>query len=242
MTPLDVSFVVPCHNEAENLPVLAREIHRAMAPLRLDYEIIVTDDASVDDSWTVLAAMTREDPRLRVQRFATNCGESAASWAGMQAARAPVIVTLDADLQNDPAEIPAFLAALEAADCVCGTRASSRDGGDTWVRVASSRIANWVRVKVSGSDVSDAGCTYRAFRRECLRNLRFFDGIHRFLPTLVAMEGFRVVEIPVSNRERGAGRSHYGIRNRVFRASADLLAIRWMKSRTRRYEIRDAIG
>jgi glycosyltransferase involved in cell wall biosynthesis len=239
-SPLDVSFVVPCHDEAGNLRALVAEIHRAVAPLGLAYEIVITDDASTDGSWALLHTMAADDSRLRAQRFARNCGESAASWAGMQASRGRVIVTLDADLQNDPAEIPRFLARLEHADCVCGTRVEARRGGDDLLRVLSSRIANWVRVKLGGGDISDAGCTYRAFRRECLANIRFFKGIHRFLPTLIAMEGFRVTEIPVTNRARVSGRSHYGIRNRMFVALADLLAVRWMRSRAVRWEITES--
>ena len=238
--PLDVSFVVPCHDEEGNLRALVAEIHRAVAPLGLAYEIVITDDASSDGSWALLRTLAAGDPRLRAQRFARNCGESAASWAGMQASRGRVIVTLDADLQNDPAEIPRFLAGLEHADCVCGTRVEARRSGDNLLRVLSSRIANRVRVELGGGDISDAGCTYRAFRRECLTNIRFFKGIHRFLPTLIAMEGFRVTEIPVTNRARVSGRSHYGIRNRIFVALADLLAVRWMRSRAVRWEIEES--
>ena len=239
-SPPDVSFVVPCHDEAGNLRALVAGIHAAVDPLGLSYEIVITDDASTDGSWALLHTMAADDPRLRAQRFACNCGESAASWAGMQASRGRVIVTLDADRQNDPAEIPRFLAGLEHADCVCGTRVEARRGGDDLLRVLSSRIANWVRVKLGGGDISDAGCTYRAFRRECLANIRFFKGIHRFLPTLIAMEGFRVTEIPVTNRARVSGRSHYGIRNRMFVALADLLAVRWMRSRAVRWEITES--
>jgi dolichol-phosphate mannosyltransferase len=238
--PLDVSFVVPCHDEAGNLRALVAGIHAAAGGLGVAYEIVITDDASDDSSWAVLRELAAHDPRLRAQRFARNCGESAASWAGMLASRGRIIVTLDADLQNDPAEIPRFLAALDDADCVCGTRVEARRSGDDWLRVLSSRIANGVRVRLAGGDISDAGCTYRAFRRECLANIRFFKGIHRFLPTLIAMEGFRVCEIPVRNQPRVSGRSHYGVRNRVFVALADLLAIRWMKSRAVRYEIAES--
>jgi glycosyltransferase involved in cell wall biosynthesis len=237
---LDVSFVVPCHDEEGNLRELVTEIHRAVAPLGLAYEIVITDDASRDGSWAILRTLAADDPRLRAQRFARNCGESAASWAGMQASRGRVIVTLDADRQNDPAEIPRFLAELEHADCVCGSRVEARRSGDNLLRVLSSRIANWVRVTLGGGDIGDAGCTYRAFRRECLANVRFFKGVHRFLPTLIAMEGFRVTEIPVTNRARVAGRSHYGIRNRIFVALADLLAVRWMRSRAVRWEIAES--
>src|SRR5262249_14698351 len=151
-----------------------------------------------------------------VQRFARNCGESAASWAGMRAARGGVIVTLDADLQNDPAEIPRFLAALDGADCVCGTRVGARGAGDDALRVVSSRIALGLRTRVSGGAPTDAGCTSRAFRRGSIADVRFFRGIPRFLPTLTRMGGFRVMETPVTNRPGASGASHYGVWNRVF--------------------------
>ncbi len=233
----ELSIVVPCHNEEANLRPLVEAIHEALDPLAIDYEIVITDDASTDGSWSLLAALAHDDDRVRAQRFARNCGESAASWAGMQTARGRYLVTLDADLQNDPAEIPRFLAALEHADCVCGTRAATRGEGDGWLRVVSSRVANWVRTRLAGDTITDAGCTYRAFRRECLGGVHVFRGVHRFLPTLVGMEGHRVVEIPVVNRPRVAGRSHYGVWNRVFASSADLLAVRWMRSRHVHYEI-----
>jgi dolichol-phosphate mannosyltransferase len=239
---LDLSVVVPCHNEAGNLRTLVEAIHRVLAVLPVSYEIVVTDDASTDGSWAVLSDLAAADGRLRLQRFASNCGESAASWAGMQAARGRTFLTIDADLQNDPSDIPRFLAALAGADCVCGTRVESRRAGDGFVRVASSRIANHVRTRLSGDGITDAGCTYRAFRRECLANLRFFDGIHRFLPTLIRMEGFTITEIPVTNRPRTSGQSHYGIRNRMLSSFADLLAVRWMRSRAVHWEIRESVN
>jgi glycosyltransferase involved in cell wall biosynthesis len=241
-SPLELSIVVPCHNEEANLRPLVAAIHEAVDPLGIAYEIVITDDASTDASWDVLVALAGEDRRVRAQRFARNCGESAASWAGMQAARGRCLITLDADLQNDPAEMPRFLAALEHADCVCGTRSGTRGEGDGWLRVVSSRVANRVRIWLSGDTITDAGCTYRAFRRECLTRVRVFRGVHRFLPTLIGMDGFRVVEIPVVNRPRLAGRSHYGVWNRLFASSADLLAIRWMRSRLVRYEIDASIN
>jgi glycosyltransferase involved in cell wall biosynthesis len=237
-----LSIVVPCHNEGGNLRPLVAAIHDAVGRLGVPYEVVITDDASTDDSWSVLRELAAGDHRLRVQRFAANCGESAASWAGMQTARGAIVVTLDADLQNDPAEIPRFLEALAAADCVCGTRVEARSVGDGPLRVVSSRIANWVRNRLSGDDISDAGCTYRAFRRECIGRLRFFRGMHRFLPTLIRMEGFKVMEIPVTNRARASGASHYGVWNRVFASFADLLAVRWMKSRAVRYEIVESVN
>jgi dolichol-phosphate mannosyltransferase len=233
----EISFVIPAHNEAANLRPLIRAIHTAAEPLKTPYEIVITDDCSTDNSWGILKELAAGDPRLRAQRFAFNCGQSAALWAGMKAARGKYIITLDADLQNDPQDAPKFLEALKQYDCVCGTRVEARSQGDDFVRIASSRIANWVRNKLSGETISDAGCCYRAFKRECIDNLKFFKGMHRFLPTLFKIEGFTVTELPVRHNPRSAGQTHYGVWNRLFASFYDLLAVRWMKKRMFRYQI-----
>ena len=167
----ELSFVIPCYNEQDNLRALITAIREAVDPLKLSYEIVITDDCSRDRSWEILKELAAADPRLRAQRFAFNCGESAASWAGLKAARGKYLVTLDADLQNDPKDLPKFLEALKQFDCVCGTRVKARGEGDHFIRVVSSRIANRVRNQLSGEQIADAGCTYRAFKRECIQNL-----------------------------------------------------------------------
>ena len=240
--PPELSLVIPCYNEAGNLRPLVSSIHKAVDPLGVDYEIVVTDDCSTDGSWAVLKELAAADRRVRVQRFEFNCGESAASWAGMQFARGRCLVTLDADLQNDPRDLPNFLDALKKFDCVCGTRVESRKAGDSFLRIASSRIANGVRNKLSGENIADAGCTYRAFKRECIAHVKMFRGAHRFLPTLIKMDGFTVTEIPVANHPRYSGRSHYGVWNRLFKSLADLLAVRWMKKRSIHYEVVDTVN
>jgi dolichol-phosphate mannosyltransferase len=242
MTAAELSLVIPCHNEETNLEPLLLAIHAAMDPLGINYEVVITDDCSTDNSWSVLKQLAASDPRLRVQHFKFNCGESAASWAGMQIARGRYIATLDADLQNDPKDLSVMLDALKHADCVCGTRVTTRGTGDNWLRIASSRIANWVRNKLSGENITDAGCTYRVFKRECIAHVKFFNGAHRFLPTLIKMEGFRVFEVPVSTNPRLSGASHYGIWNRLFKSFRDLLAVRWMKSRKIRYQIDESLN
>jgi glycosyltransferase involved in cell wall biosynthesis len=242
MTTPELSVVIPCHNEAENLRPLMAALHGAIDPLGLDYEVVITDDCSSDNSWRVLEELGASDPRLRAQRFGFNSGESAASWAGMQIACGRYIATLDADLQNDPKDLPAMLNALRDFDCVCGTRVESRGEGDSWIRIASSRIANWVRNKLSGENITDAGCTYRVFKRVCIARIKFFNGAHRFLPTLIKLEGYAVTEVPVSNNPRRAGQSHYGVWNRLFKSFRDLLAVRWMKSRKLRYEIAESLN
>jgi len=155
----------------------------------------------------------------------------------VQAARGEIIVTLDADLQNDPADMPKLLDALHDADCATGSRVAARAQGDNLVRQISSRIANNVRNWITGEQIGDAACGFRAFRSDCARRLKFFKGMHRFLATLFRIEGFKVVEVPISHHPRGGGKSHYGVMNRLFSASYDLFAVRWMKKRMFRYEV-----
>jgi glycosyltransferase involved in cell wall biosynthesis len=173
-------------------------------------------------------------PEIRPLRLRENRGQTAAFDAGFKAARGRWVVTLDADLQNDPRDIPALLGALDEYDAAVGYRRKRRD---SWLRRISSRIANAVRNRLSGDDIIDTGCSLKAFRRECLQGLRLFTGMHRFLPTLLRMEGFRVVQLPVNHRPRTRGSSKYGMWNRAFRAFADLLAVRWMRKRRLDYEI-----
>jgi len=238
----ELSFVIPCYNEEGNLLALISAVRETVEPLRHSYEVVFTDDCSKDRTWELLKHLAATDPRIRAQRFAFNCGQSAALWAGMQAARGRVIVTLDADLQNDPKDLPKLLAALEKFDCACGSRVAARRQSDGLIRVLSSRIANGVRNLLSGENISDAGCCYRAFRRECIANLKFFKGMHRFMPTLFKIEGFTVTEIPIAANPRHAGLSHYGVWNRLFASFYDLLAVRWMKKRMFRYQITERVN
>ena len=241
-TEPEISVVAPCHNESENLEALTAAVRCALEPLGRRHEILLVDDCSTDGSWETIGRLGALDPRVRGLRFAENRGQSAALWAGIKAARGRIVVTLDADLQNPPAEIPRFLAALGSADCVCGSRVAARARGDGWLRRVSSRIANAVRNRVSDETISDAGCCFRAFRRECVAEVKFFRGAHRFLPTLIRMEGFTVAEIPIGHAPRRAGRSHYGVWNRLPGATVDLLAVRWMKKRLIRYAIADRVN
>src|ERR1700693_3729903 len=242
MTAPILSIVVPCYNEEGNLVPLIAAIRETTEPLKLANEIIIADDCSTDKSWEIIQSLAAQDSRIRALRFAKNSGQSAALWAGIQMARGQYIATLDADLQNDPKDLPKFLEALKKFDCVCGTRVETRGKGDNFIRIASSRIANGVRNKLSGEKISDAGCTYRAFKRECIENLKFFKGMHRFLPTLFKIEGFTVSEIAVANNPRFAGQSHYGVWNRLFASFYDLLAVRWMKKRMFRFQVAEQVN
>jgi glycosyltransferase involved in cell wall biosynthesis len=233
-----LSIVVPAYNEERNILLLHDAIVRVIDPAGIDAEIVFVDDGSTDGTWPAIEQRVALDDRVRGLRLRKNCGETAACDAGLRAARGRYVMTMDADLQNDPRDIPKFLEALALGwDCVCGTRVQSRGEGDSLLRVASSRIANAVRNKLSNEQITDAGCTYRAFRRECVAKLKLYRGLHRFIPTLLKMEGFTVTEIPVSNNPRLYGVSKYGVWNRLFKSFHDLLAIRWMRSRLLGYEI-----
>lgn len=238
-----LSIVVPVYNEEQNIALLHEAVARVVDRVGLAIELIYVDDGSRDRSWEQIEQEASRDPRVRGLKFVANCGETAASEAGMRAARGTYIMTMDADLQNDPEDIPAFMDALaQGWDCVCGSRVEVRGKGDNFIRVASSRLANWVRNRLSEENISDAGCTYRAFKRQCIDRVKLYRGLHRFIPTLLKMEGFTVTEIPVRNNPRIHGQSKYGVWNRLFKSFHDLLAIRWMKSRLLRYQIAVEVG
>ena len=229
-------MVVPVFDERDNLEPLHRELAAALAGVSGGVEFVYVDDGSRDGSAELMATLAKRDERVRVVRFAANRGQTAAFDAGFRAARGEVVATLDADLQNDPADLPRLLAALERADVVNGVRVGRRDG---LVRKLSSRIGNGFRNWMTHETVSDVGCSLRVMRASYLRRVKLYRGMHRFLPTLLRMEGARVVELPVSHRPRRHGRSKYGIANRLFVGLADVFAVRWMQSRRLDYELRD---
>src|SRR5256884_2580434 len=238
--PLDVALVIPVYNERDNLPLLIDEITHAVGGTGRRYEIVAVDDASTDGSLDVLRGLERDHPELRVVALAEHAGQTAALAAGFRAACSRVVVTLDADLQNDPADVPALLAELErsSAAAVVGYRVNRHDSG--WKRL-QSRIANGVRNALNRERIGDTGCSLRGFGADAVRGLPLFDGMHRFLPTLVRMGGGTVVEVPVRHRPRRFGRTKYGMWNRVFRSFADALAVRWMQRRALRYRIREEL-
>jgi glycosyltransferase involved in cell wall biosynthesis len=237
----DLSVVIPVYNEEDNLPPLWAELRCVLETLGLTFEVVFVDDGSRDGSAEIVRGFRDADPRVRLVRLKSNAGETAATDAGFKAARGRLVVTMDADLQNDPQDIPAMVAHLEQWDSVTGWR-TNRGDGDGPVRRVSSGIANRVRNWLSDETIQDSGCTFRAFRRECLRGLVLYRGFHRFIPTLLRMHGYRVLEVPVRHRPRRFGRSKYGVLNRVFVASADLLVVRWMKNRVLRYEVAENVG
>lgn len=230
MTAPDFSIVIPLYNEAGNVALLQKEIRTAL-PGR-NYELILVDDGSTDDT----VARVEQTPEVRLLEFRQNAGQSAAMIAGMQAASGPVVVLLDGDLQNDPADIPTLLAEIEkGADLVCGYR---RRRKDTVVKRLTSRIANFVRSRFVGDGIRDTGCTLKAMRKECVSSLVPFKGVHRFIPALVKNAGYTLVEVPVNHRPRQFGVSKYGLGNRALRATMDMIGVRWLQSRYVAYEIK----
>jgi glycosyltransferase involved in cell wall biosynthesis len=222
-----ISYVVPLHNECDNLGPLVEELE-AVASVLGSFEMVLVDDGSDDGSLAVAEDLAARRPSLRILHLPSRSGQSAALAVGFRAARYPVVVTLDADLQNDPADIPRMLEYLQSSDVVCGVR---RQRQDSWVRRASSRIANNARNRVTHESITDVGCSLRVMRRKFLEGIPVFDGMHRFLPTLLRMQGARVTEIDVNHRPRHKGSAKYGIGNRLWRGLGDLYGVRWLQRR-----------
>ena len=230
-----ISAVVPAYNEIESLPPLWEELSRALAATGRTWELLLVDDGSRDGSDRWIRELSERDDRVRAVLLERNAGQSAALAAGLERAHGEVVVTLDADLQNDPADLPRLLAALANADVVSGVRQHRRD---SWVRLVSSRIANGVRRRVLGDPVTDIGCSFKAYRSEVLVGLPMFVGVHRFLPALCVFRGARLVEVPLSHRPRAHGVSKYGVGNRLWRGIADLVGVQWLKTRLIHYRVR----
>ncbi len=227
---IDISVVVPAYNEAESVPVLAAEIEAALDACGRTWECVWVDDGSSDGTFAAIEALHARRAGHTGIRLEPNAGQSAALLAGFARATGTLVATLDADLQNDPADIPRLADALDrlGVDLVNGVRATRHDG---WVRRVSSRIANGFRNRVTRVHVTDVGCSLRVMRRECTRGLPEFHGMHRFLPTFVAMNGFSMAELPVTHRPRRYGEPAYGIHNRLWVGLADTLGVRWLQSR-----------
>ena len=220
------SCVVPVYNEEGSLPLLREELLPVLRGLGRPFELVLIDDGSTDRSPGILREFLREIPEVVVYRLDRNHGLSSALDAGFSRARGEVVITLD------PADIPKLLAKLGEADMVLGWR---HEREDPFVKRVSSKIANAVRNRFSAEDIHDITCPLKVFRREVFGRIKMFNGMHRFLPTLAKLEGFTVAEVKVGHRARRAGKSKYGVWNRVFKGLSDLRAIRWMKRNRLRY-------
>ena len=235
---VELSLVLPVYNEVESLPVLWRELAEVLPGLVAPAEVIFVDDGSTDGSDDVLRRLAKDDPRIRVIRFAENVGLSAAFYAGLQAARGRIIATMDSDLQNDPRDLGMLMSHLGEADAVVGWRQIRRD---SWLKRISSRIANGIRKAITGDAVQDSACSLRVMRRECVAAVPPYMGMHRFMPTLLRIAGFRVVQVRVNHRPRDVRPLQVRRRHRAFSAFADLLAVRWMMGRRLRHKIVERI-
>jgi glycosyltransferase involved in cell wall biosynthesis len=224
----EISIVVPLYNEADNVAPLVRQIFDALRADPRPLEIVLVDDASTDGTWEQIIAANKSDLRVRGLRHGRNAGQSAALWTGFRGSSSPILMTLDGDLQNDPADFPKLLAGLAEFDLVCGKRVARQDN---FLRRISSKVARAARKAALGVDFQDTGCALRAFKRPVLDRLFPFNGFHRFMPVLAHGAGSKVNEVPVNHRQRVAGVSKYGMWNRLGRGIFDLFAIAWYQKR-----------
>ncbi|TAM81880.1 MAG: glycosyltransferase [Acidobacteria bacterium] len=221
-----LSIVIPIYNEEGNIGPLVTRISEAMSGWEGTVEILFVEDGSSDRTLELLKESQAKDSRIRIAHFHTNMGQTAAMAAGFRLARGEILATLDADLQNDPMEIPRLAEMLDGWDLVCGVRTRRKD--NLWKRI-SSLIGNAFRNWATGDNITDTGCTLKVYRRECLDGLELYKGMHRFLPTLIKMRGYRVTQVPVSHHPRFAGETKYGTWGRLVKGLEDVWAVRWMK-------------
>jgi glycosyltransferase involved in cell wall biosynthesis len=224
---VNLSVVIPIKDERDNLAPLHERLRRALDPLGRDYELVFVDDGSTDGSFAVLEDLAGRDGRVKVVALRRNYGQTPALQAGIDFSRGEVIVTMDGDLQNDPADIPQLLARLdEGYDAVLGDRGPRKDGR---VRKLFSRCANWLIRKVTRVDFKDMGCTLRAMRRDLAESLPLYGELHRFVPVLAQQCGGRVAQIPVRHHPRVAGKTKYTL-SRTFRVLLDLITVKFLHS------------
>ncbi len=224
----EISIIAPLHNESPNVLPLAEQILEAFREENRKLEVILVDDASSDDTWARILEAQRRDGRVRGLRHLEPGGQSAALWTGFAASRGEIVATLDGDLQNDPADLPQMVRELATFDLICGVRARRMDSP---VRRISSGVARWARKQALGVDFQDIGCNLRALKRPVLSTLLPFDALHRFIPVLAQDAGALVKEIPVKHHPRVAGRSKYGVWNRLGRGMWDLAMVCWYRKR-----------
>lgn len=230
------SLVIPAYDEEENLPILMAEIDAMLKSNRLSCEVLFVNDGSKDHTLEVMTQLKKDYPAYKVRILALdgNYGLSAALDAGFRSATCDVVVSIDSDLQNDPADIPKLLEKMEENDIVLGIRTKRQD---SFVKKVSSRIANSVRNWATHEKVLDTGCTLKAFRRSYLQRIKMYTGMHRFLPSLLEMEGARIAQVQVNHRPRIHGKAKYYLWNRLIGPFVDLLAVWWMKRRHISYRI-----
>jgi dolichol-phosphate mannosyltransferase len=226
----EISIIIPVRNEAQAVPILARELEHVLARLEIAWECLWVDDGSTDATLLLLEDLHRRSNRQQFIALGKNSGQSAALLAGFDRARGRIMATLDGDLQSDPNDLPRLLPLLQrgTVDMVCGVRVKRQD---SWWRRMCSWTGNRLRNMVTGSCATDESCAVRVFYRDCVDGLPRFRGLHRFLPTLIELRGFRWIEVPVEHRGRLFGRSKYGARNRLWPFFADTIGVCWLRHR-----------
>jgi dolichol-phosphate mannosyltransferase len=233
------SVVIPIKDERDNLVLLTQQLLKFLKSRdesrAAPFEILFIDDGSSDGSSDLLDQLAAQHSEVGVIHFDRNYGQSSAFDAGFLRSTGDLVITMDGDLQNDPADIGTLLAYVKDFDLVCGWRTNRHDSA---VRKISSRIANAVRSAVTGDRVHDTGCSLKIFRRPVVAKLQMFEGMHRFFPALALMHGFTITEVPVRHHPRTRGVSKYGVGNRLFKSLYDLIAVRWMQQRCLRYRFR----
>jgi glycosyltransferase involved in cell wall biosynthesis len=219
-----ISIVVPVYNEEDSLLPLYEQIKRICESLRRSYEIVFTDDGSRDRTFELLEEVHKQDPMVKIFRFRRNFGQTAAMAAGFDHARGDIIISMDGDLQNDPADVPLLLAKLdEGFDVVCGWRRNRQD--KFWTRRLPSVIANWIIGQVTGVKIHDNGCSLKAYRASVIKKVHLYGEMHRFIPAMSTMAGARIAEIVVNHHPRRFGKSKYGI-GRVWRVLLDIITVK----------------
>src|SRR5512139_1301885 len=225
---LDISIVIPVYNEAESLPPLHGELDAALKKLGRSYEIIAVDDGSRDDSWQVLTQLAAIDPHVVAVRLRRNFGQTAAFAAGFDGARGAIVITIDADGQNDPADIPLLLDQMaEGYDIVAGWRQDRKE--PLLTRKIPSRVANTIITSNTGISLHDSGCSLKAYRYEVIKTVKLYGDMHRFIPAFSSWMGVKVAEVPVTDRARQFGKSKYGV-SRTFRVLLDLFTLSFLLS------------
>ena len=232
MSEVTYSVVIPVKDEEENILPLIEEIEPVMESLKAPWELICVDDGSTDGSLQLLKNLNK--PYLRLVVFTKNFGQTSAFDAGFKEAKGEYVITLDGDGQNDPNDIPRLAKLMDSCDLACGWRVNRRD---SWTKKIISKCANLLRSRLCKDGIHDTGCSLKVYRRSCLQQIKLFHGMHRFLPALFAVEGFRVRELAVNHRERERGVSKYHIFNRSIAPIVDMFALIWMRRRCLRYSV-----
>jgi len=224
---MKISIVVPLYNEQGNIRMLYKELKDVLEERGFEYEILFIDDGSKDESLKLLEKIRSNDSLVKVISFRKNYGQSAALKIGFEKSSGDVIVTMDADLQNDPHDIPRLISYIDQGyDLVSGWRKKRQD---SFKKRLASKIANSVRSSIIKDEIHDTGCMLKAYRREAIESLRIYKGLHRFLPVLLKIQGAKVIEVEVNHRLRKFGRTKYGIKNRLWKSFIDTFVVLWMK-------------